>query len=234
MIVAQFHRTPYEPPLSVTLPSQHAYRNMATKSLSAPSPASIPPLLRLPAELHLNIVSELQESGEYGAFATLNLRLLNRYFYSLIDKPSHETLLSIEKTPWVIGRLVYTCRYCIRLRCITKFADAMLKGKTGPNGGQPEKRFCADCGFAAVTSETRYSAGTMATVDGERWIWCVHCRQVKRGDQAGKKEWCGRSCKGCFEPVGCKYFHPCKSAAKEDPGDYWNHYGDDDDWRAFD
>jgi hypothetical protein len=58
--VTQFYRTSYHHPLSLTLlPSHHVYRNMATTSLSASSLASIPPLLHLPAELHLDIVSEL-------------------------------------------------------------------------------------------------------------------------------------------------------------------------------
>jgi hypothetical protein len=203
-------------PLSLTLfPSNHAYRNMATTSLSASCPASIPPLLRLPAELHLDIVSELEESDPEGVVATLNLRLSNRYFYNLVDKPSHGTLLYIEKMRWAVSRSLYTCKFCVRLRHTSTFAEAMLKGKTGPNGLQPERRFCADCGFAAVQGETRYSAGTMATVNGERWIWCVYCREVNKGDQAGKKEWCEKGCKRCFERVGCQCSRPCKSAAKQ-------------------
>jgi hypothetical protein len=168
---------------------------MATKSPSAMSPVSIPPLLRVPAELHLDIVSEFQESDEEGALATLYFRLSNRYFYNLIDKLTHDTLLFIEKTPWAVGRTLYTCKFCVRLRCAATFAEAMLKGKTGINGGFRYKRFCANCGFAAVKGKTRYSAGNTATVDGERWIWCIHCRQVKRGEDAGKKEWCEESCK---------------------------------------
>jgi hypothetical protein len=219
-LVAQFYRTSYHPTFSLTLlPSHHFYRNMATKSLSAASPASIPPLLRLPAELHLDIVSELEESDPEGAVATLNLRLSNRYFYNLVDKPSHDTLLYVEKTSWAVSRSLYTCKFCVRLRPASTFAETMLKGKTGPNGLWAKKRFCADCGFAAVQRETRYSAGTMVTVNGERWIWCVYCREVKKGNQAGKKEWCEKGCKRCFERVGFQCFGSCKSAAKQSGSD---------------
>jgi hypothetical protein len=128
--VAQFYRTSYHPPLSLTLlPSHHLYKNMATTSLSASSPASIPPLLRLPAELHLDIVSELEESDPEGAIATFNLRLSNRYFYNLVDKPSHDTLLYIEKKSWAVSRSLYTCKFCVRLRPASTFARAMLKAR---------------------------------------------------------------------------------------------------------
>jgi hypothetical protein len=117
----------------------------------------------------------------------------------------------------------------------------MLKGKTGPRGRQPERRFCGDCGFTNVHNQTRYTPGTMATVNGERWIWCLYCREVKEGDQAGKKEWYKRVCKGCFDHLGCECVHPCPSAVKQsgsatvetggirewfdddDPADCWDH-----------
>jgi hypothetical protein len=146
-------RRPYQPRLhsqpGLTLsPSDYTIVNMATTSQPASSPALILPLLRLPAELHLEIVSELQESDGERALARLNLRLSNRYFYNLIDKPSHFTLLNDERTPWAVARSLYTCRYCTRLRRASNFAGKMLKGKTGLNGGEPNRRFCADCGFA--------------------------------------------------------------------------------------
>jgi hypothetical protein len=142
---------------------------MATKSPSAMSPVSIPPLLRVPAELHLDIVSEFQESDEEGALATLYFRLSNRYFYNLIDKLTHDTLLFIEKTPWAVGRTLYTCKFCVRLRCAATFAEAMLKGKTGINGGFRYKRFATS--VSAPTAVLRLSKARLGIQLALRRQW---------------------------------------------------------------
>ena len=73
----------------------------------------------------------------------------------------------------------------------------MLKGKTDRNGSQRFKRFCADCGFAPPQGQLRYSPGTEAIVNGEKWVWCRLYQYVKKGDAAGKVG-CVMTCETCY------------------------------------
>jgi hypothetical protein len=57
----------------------------------------------------------------------------------------------------------------VRLRPASKFADSMLRGKTGRNGQRRYLRFCADCGFE-VWEKERYPPGTKVVVDGVIWV----------------------------------------------------------------
>ena len=161
---------------------------------------SIPPILRLATELHLNIVSQLKDADEGGAFAARHLRLTNRHFYNIVEQATHSELLRVEQTEWAMERRLYACMYCIRLRHASKFADTMLKGKTGRNGTQTYRRFCVDCGFAPPKGQTRYSAGTEVRVNGTRWVWCQRCKVVKSGDVAGKAG-CFKLCETCFRTI---------------------------------
>jgi len=77
----------------------------------------------------------------------------------------------------------------------------MLWGRRGINGRCHEKRFCFDCGIADVNIGRGYSPGMEVWVDGERWVWCIDCREVKDGAATG---WFshglgGEECKVCFE-----------------------------------
>lgn len=159
---------------------------------------SVPPIFRLATELHLNIVAYLIDPDEGGTYAARYLRLTNRHFYNIVEKATHDDILGVEQTIWAIERRLYACKFCIRLRHASKFADAMLKGKTGRNGTQRFKRFCADCGFAPPQGQIRYSRGSEAIVNGERWVWCRLCQYVKKGDAAGRVG-CVMTCETCYQ-----------------------------------
>lgn len=172
---------------------------------SSTSSKSIPPFLRLPVELHLEVISWLdnpaaadnEDDQINGIVSVQQLRRTNYYFSTLIPPINHSTLLRLEKTAWARTNGLWSCRYCLRLRPTCKFAEKMLKGRTGRNGYHPELRFCADCGFDTAVLETRYSHGTVAIVDGERWVLCLRCREVKKGEAAGPDK-CRCWCKACF------------------------------------
>ncbi|KAF1926392.1 uncharacterized protein M421DRAFT_15399, partial [Didymella exigua CBS 183.55] len=145
------------------------------------------PLLRLASELHLAIISflpALKDAKEEHDLALLQLRRTNHYFRNLISPPTHNDLLSLELALFEYS--VYACKFCLCLRPTTKFASTMLKGKKGVNGKTRDRRFCADCGFdtTVVGQSQRYCPSTRAGVNGVDWVWCKHCKLVKKGEEA--------------------------------------------------
>jgi hypothetical protein len=162
---------------------------------------TIPPLLRLPVELHLHITSylEIDDSRKDEEISDIDLDLLNfrltsKYFHSLIPAPTLWFLLHLERRPG--SRLGYACVYCVRLRPARKFADNMFTRKRGRSGQQAFRRFCADCGFD-VEEEGRYAPGTRVVVDGVSWVYCLCCRRVKSGREAGPYTCNGKYCLDC-------------------------------------
>jgi hypothetical protein len=100
------------------------------------------------------------------------------------------------------------CKFCLRLRPARAIVSSMLKGKTGPNGQYRERRFCADCGFdtKALRTSQRYSPGTRVSIGQVDWVWCNHCRLVKRGERTSP---CAKSvyygmCAACYDTTGCR------------------------------
>ena len=140
---------------------------------------AVAPLMRLPAELHLKIMTELGQVDYLGMYT---FRLCNKYFYNTISAPEHHQLLILEDLPFSLEHSLYTCRYCLRLRHASQFADKMLRGKTGRDGGDTGKRFCADCGFD-TSKPQRYMRGTQLKINGELWLRCFHCDRVKKGSK---------------------------------------------------
>ncbi|KAF3010029.1 hypothetical protein E8E13_011469 [Curvularia kusanoi] len=176
-------------------------------SPSHTTPNTSPPLLRLPSELHLDILSHLPDitsAKDEHDLAILHLRSTNQYFRNLIPPPTHAQLLHIESvlSPTHSGK-VYACRFCLFLLPRTKFATGMLKGKTGINGTGREGRFCAACGFNTNTTGRGqgYCPSTRVSVSGIDWVWCKHCKAVKRGEEA--ESGCVGVCRGCYQTFRC-------------------------------
>lgn len=160
----------------------------------------VPPLLRLPVELHQEIATYLLPVEDE---SILQLRRVNRYFFNTIAAPDHDTLLALEQTEFARTRRLYTCRYCIRLRPKTAFGAAMLRGKRGINGTCRYLRFCVDCGFDTTKSQV-YEKGTITIINGERWLWCYWCSKIKKGAEIGQPN-CQDSCKACHSYHGCRW-----------------------------
>jgi hypothetical protein len=165
---------------------------------------TLPPLLRLASELHLAVISylpDLKDAKDEDDLALLQLRRTNHFFRNLVPPPTHNDLLSLELA--LSKHLVYACQFCLCLQPMTKFASAMLKGKTRVNGIARYKRFCADCGFdtTVVGQSQRYCHGTKACVSGVDWIWCKHCKLVKQSGEANSV--CVGLCKACYDSFGC-------------------------------
>lgn len=182
---------------------------MGSLSLTTP-PNTLPPFLRLASELHLAIISflpDLRDAKDEDDLALLQLRRTNHYFRNLVPPPTHNDLLSLELA--LFKDHVYACKFCLCLQPMTKFASAMLKGKTGVNGKARDKRFCADCGFdtTVVGQSQRYCPGTRACVNGVDWVWCKHCKLVKKWEEANSM--CVGLCKACYNTFGCRCSVQC-------------------------
>jgi hypothetical protein len=161
----------------------------------------LPPVLRLPDELHLEVVSHLQDNES--RFSLLRLRLVNQLFHKLIPAPSHDELIVLEHTQFARNNSLFACKHCIRLRSSVNFASNLLKGKTGLNGLYAWKRFCADCGFSGDQNLEAYAAGVEAFVSGVRWVRCRYCNEFKKTNGAGYSN-CKRGCRSCFSRFGCQ------------------------------
>ena len=159
----------------------------------------------------------------------LSLRGTNRHFCSLIPV-SQELLLEVERG--IKGQKVLACCVCLRLRSAEKFAPsetAMERLSTRQGAARTKYRFCIDCGFRAYpalslqgdghrTGEvpaalTLYAPGTTITfppgrrkaVEGEKrevWVWCLDCRELKKGEAAGDLG-CHLFCRECCERLVC-------------------------------
>ncbi len=176
---------------------------MSSLLLTTP-PNTLPPLLRLATELHLTIISflpDLKDAKDEDDLALLQLRRTNHYFRNLILPPTHNDLLCLELA--LVKYRIYACKFCLRLQPMTKFTSTMLKGKTGINGQARDRRFCADCGFdtTVVGQSQRYCPGTRACVNGVDWVWCKHCKLVKKCEDANSV--CVGLCKACYKKSGC-------------------------------
>jgi hypothetical protein len=182
---------------------------MSSLLLTTP-PNTLPPLLRLASELHLIIISflpHLKDAKDEDDLALLQLRRTNRYFRNLVPPPTHNDLLSLELA--LVKYCVYACKFCLCLRPMTKFASTKLKGKTGLNGLARDRRFCADCGFDITVfgQSQRYCPGTRARVSGVDWVWCKHCKLVKKQEEANSM--CVGLCKACYNTLGCRCTLEC-------------------------
>lgn len=192
-------------------------------------------LLRLPVELHLEIVKYISPPHD-GSF--LSLRLANRYFYRIIPAPDHETVLRIEKTAWAKQRSLYTCRHCperdgsIGLRHRLEFRDDMINENSGGDHWKalsPSKRFCAECGFHLL--KRSWWVGKFIFVGGVAWIQCFHCGKVRKGVDVSERKkcmsYCG-DCNGCWgSDSGRDEPSPVVSEGAE------SEWGDITDWEAM-
>jgi hypothetical protein len=167
-------------------------------------PSTLPHLLRLPSELHLTIISFLpgfEDANDEHDLALLQLRQTNRYFRNLVPSPTHSDLLSLESALFKYS--AYACKFCLCLLLKTKFASSMLKGPRGVNGTARDRRFCAECGFdiTAVGLSQRYCLSSRVCVNGVDWVWCKHCKIIRKGEEANSA--CVGLCKECYDILSC-------------------------------
>jgi hypothetical protein len=126
------------------------------------------PILRLPVELHLDIVDRLDLHEK------VELACTNRYFMSIIPPPSHNELLVAEKDPWPTAKELLTCKGCLRFCRLQDFADEMRKGRRCRGRSEAATRFCLKCGV----EDALYAPGTHLTICNRPHVLCSICRDL--------------------------------------------------------
>jgi hypothetical protein len=181
----------------------------ANSLLPVPHTTSPAPILRLPAELHLEIISLLDLRDSVGLSSTA------RYFRSIIPSPTHGEFLAAEESPWAKTKLLYTCKGCISFRSWERFADEMRKGKWCRSGTQAIARFCLKCGV----DDALYAPGTHVTICNQPHVLCSICQKLSDhvSDRVGV-------CAGCSP--GSRHRHVRSRNNSNDYIDYgdgWEH-----------
>lgn len=157
-------------------------------SITMPPPAS---LLGLPTELQYHIIRFLDFPD------TIYLKMTCTRFNNLIRPLTHRELLEAERSTYGMERKLHACRYCLRLRPPSKFADKMLVKKRSKYGREAGRRFCMECGITPQPPEgsTPYSLGSQILVHRMRYILCFTCRRLGKHTQYDDFVECDR----CFK-----------------------------------
>jgi hypothetical protein len=137
-----------------------------------------PPVMRLPVELHRDIIDLL----DLPARALLSASC--RYFAFTIKKPTFEEFLEAEASEWATSKALYVCKGCARFRRLLQFSDDMRKGKRGRKEVDANTRFCVDCGV----KREWYPPGTELSIMGRPHVVCKHCKTFT--DQVGSTGAC--------------------------------------------
>ncbi|KAJ4380999.1 hypothetical protein N0V86_003346 [Didymella sp. IMI 355093] len=205
--------TPADDLAQLSLTDKESRTNVPTgTTITMDEPEQVAPLLRLSPELHLQIIAHLEEVDFMSVY---KLRLSTKYFYNTISAPDPVHLLMLEDMQFSLEKSLYACKYCLRLRPASKFAEKMLRGKTGRYGDHPCNRFCADCGFDTRKPQ-RYMRGTQQKVNGELWVRRIHCDEVKKGIEVGETA-CKEACKRCHDRYGCRWLQAPKRCESKKP-----------------
>ncbi|KAF2790002.1 hypothetical protein K505DRAFT_252165 [Melanomma pulvis-pyrius CBS 109.77] len=168
-----------------------------------------PPLLRLPIELHRDIIDKLELQDR------VRLAHTCRYFLSTIKPPTHGEFLATETSPWAVSNQLYTCRGCVRFRHLRRFTDDMRKGKRARRGVEAHTRFCVDCGV----DRQWYTPGTEVTIMGQSHVLCMHCKNFPGLTQ---KE-CLEECLPCSRDIQKMSAGSCTSDEQYDSEDDWGY-----------
>jgi hypothetical protein len=169
-------------------------------------------LLRLPVELHLRIIDNLELQD------MVTVAAANRYLRSIIEPPSHHDCLAAEGTEWAKKKRLYTCRCCTRSRHVGEFADDITKSKRIRGGAEAHARICLTCGI----NSTFYAPGVHTIIYGKPHLLCCICGLWS--DETGSQSDCAR----CI-PLPLKYrdHHEkfdaasSRSAYNEEPYGVW-------------
>jgi len=169
-----------------------------------------PPLLRLPIELHRDIIDKLAFQDR------VRLTLTCRYFLSIIKPPTYQDLLAVEISSWAVSSELYTCKFCIRLRHLRRYADDMRKGKRARHGVDVNTRFCLDCGV----EQHLYPPGTTVTVMGQTHSLCMRCKIFP---VLNSSELTLKGCSSCTRAVQKMGAKSCGDDEQYDSEDDWSY-----------
>lgn len=188
------------------------HQSNPTPSTDSPSKSTTWRLLSLPTELHLEILSYLKVNTDddrtNDEFSLPRLRLVNRYFHSLIPAPTHAALLRLQPTPFATDKLL-TCKLCVCLRPRIHFSyDAYLFHPDPAEQG--DTRFCRDGGFADREDGEGFHRRAKVQILENDEIYCIWCRDCKHWKAVvTKRAKCWWACKKCTDELGCRCEETC-------------------------
>lgn len=136
------------------------------------------PILRLPVELHSEIIKLLDIRDR------VNLASTSRYFRFLIPAPTHNELLVAEDSAWAKSSQLYACKGCLNFWSWASFEDSMRKGKWCRSGALASSRLCLKCGVNSAL----YTPGVHLRVCNRAHVLCAQCRRLT--DQIGRHGMC--------------------------------------------
>ncbi|KAK1139917.1 hypothetical protein N8T08_011078 [Aspergillus melleus] len=131
--------------------------------------------MSLPTEIHLLILNLLLFPE------VIHLKLTCTYFHTLIPRLNHNALIDAENTDFAAIQDIFACRYCLRLRPRSEFADRMVHRRRGRYGRDAGKRFCVDCGLKPRVGQPRYGPGAQIVVRGVSYVICLSCHDFRLG-----------------------------------------------------
>ncbi|KAG4026907.1 hypothetical protein MFRU_035g00590 [Monilinia fructicola] len=158
-------------------------------------------ITELPTEVHFQIIRNMPYLDR------MSLKGTSHQFRDVVSGfHIHKELLAVELGDHARAMDLLACKFCVRLRSKSKFADAMRTGKTGRNGLQRYRRFCLDCGIQNKV----YALGSLISVDATMCLICSECREPKRWNGCSRRprvdkndrssrglQYCLETCAGC-------------------------------------
>ncbi|KAH7067500.1 hypothetical protein BKA63DRAFT_118644 [Paraphoma chrysanthemicola] len=145
----------------------------------------VPHILRLPVELHLQVLNQLDLNDN------INITAVNRYFRTIVKPPSHGDYLIAEADDWAKQKRLYACSGCSNFRRFEEFADAMRKGKYTRAGALANVRLCLQCGIVRGL----YTPGMFVMIYGQTRTLCKVCRTFT--DRVSPRLSCDRCTPNC-------------------------------------
>lgn len=154
-------------------------------------------LSRLPVELHLGIIENLELQDR------ISLASTNCYFRSIITPPTHFEYLVAESDVWAKSRALFACSDCACFRRFEEFADDMKKGKRTRGGLDAAARLCLRCGV----NSRLYVPGTTVVIYGKPYVLCQFCMTFTDHFNQGACTECSPGPQCPLRPVTHHYMH---------------------------
>lgn len=152
------------------------------------------PLLRLPVELHVEVLSYM--TGPRGAMTRLQLRRVNRYFHHLLSPTAAEDHSLLASTDWARSKSLLICCECKLLRHRNKFLYMYWRKRSDGTmlWSNNAQKCCYDCKFAASDGTFQCYPKTFSRCDST--LKCAGCDGATDEGGYNGKFYCKTCCEG--------------------------------------